>query len=200
VLAASAAFNRMRLDAVCGEFLDLRAADAEGTWTEDEARRVAALKSGSYTVVGPLSVGAALAGAPEDVTSALRAYGRPLGEAFQIRDDVLSTFGDPSITGKDRDGDIREGKQTLLVAKARRLARAGERERLAAVLAGPDPSPREIDEVRSIIRESGALAEAIALIDALAVQAKGALTGVVADPGVRAALEALADVVVLRDA
>src|SRR5438093_1555523 len=83
----------------------------------------AAPRSGSYTVVGPLSVGAALAGAPADVASALRAYGRPLGEAFQIRDDVLSTFGDPSVTGKDRDGDIRARKQTVLVANARRLAR-----------------------------------------------------------------------------
>src|SRR5439155_26872669 len=100
----------------------------------------------------------------------------------------------------DRDGDMRARKQTVLVANARRLARPGERDRLAAVLAGPDPSPTEIDEVRSIIRESGALAEAIALIDALAVQAKGALAGAVAEPEVRGALEALADVVALRDA
>jgi geranylgeranyl diphosphate synthase, type I len=200
VLAATVAFNRMRLDAVAGEFMDLRAADAGRTGTEDEARRVGALKSGSYTVVGPLSIGAALAGAPSSVTSTLRRFGLPLGEAFQIRDDVLGTFGDPAVTGKDRDGDIRDGKQTVLVAKARRLAEPAKRERLSAAIGRPDLAPEEVEEVRSIIRDSGALAETIALIDALAVQAKGSLAGGVGDPEVRGALEALADLVVLRDA
>jgi geranylgeranyl diphosphate synthase type I len=161
---------------------------------------VGALKSGSYTVVGPLSIGSALAGASASVAAALRSFGLPLGEAFQIRDDVLGTFGDPAVTGKDRDGDIREGKQTLLVAKARRLAGPAERERLAAALDTPDPSAEEVDEVRSIIRDSGALAETIALIGALAVQAKGALIGALGDPEVLGALDALADLVVLRDA
>src|SRR5213079_3719206 len=66
----------------------------------------------------PLLIGAAIAAAPESVARAYSAYGPPLGEAFQLRDDVLGVFGDPAVTGKPAGDDLREGKRTYLVAAA----------------------------------------------------------------------------------
>ena len=198
VLAAFKPFDRMRLDAVGGEFLDLLASRGSGG-TEEDARRTGALKSGSYTVVGPLAIGAALADAPGALRGALDRYGRPLGEAFQVRDDVLGTFGDPTLTGKDRDSDIREGKRSVLVAKALRLASRRQRAVMAR-LGSPGLSTDGVEEIREVLRCCGALAETIALIAALAVEAKSALVGAPIDREAGAALGALADLVALRDA
>lgn len=101
-------YHRMRLDMAAGQALDVLGAG--------EPSRVAALKGGSYSIVGPLLVGAALAGASPDVERALEAVGTPLGTAFQLRDDL-------------RDGDVAPGVDrstvTALVERARAsLARA----------------------------------------------------------------------------
>jgi geranylgeranyl diphosphate synthase type I len=202
VVQAFAIFNRMRIDAIRGEYLDLLAASA-GAASEEEARHVGALKSGSYTVVGPLLIGAALAapgGAAGAVGEALRAYGEPLGVAFQLRDDVLGTFGDPDVTGKDPDDDLREGKQTLLVAAARRLAAPGERRALEDALGRPDLSTESAQRARAALRTSGALDETLDAIDALADRARDAIAPVEAiAPAVRDALLSLAGLVAVRE-
>jgi hypothetical protein len=154
----------MRTEAVSGQYLDLLSSQRH-PGDEPGARRVARLKSGSYTVEGPLLVGAALAGASPAVEGVLRRYGGPLGEAFQLRDDVLGTFGDPSVTGKDGDTDVLQGKRTVLVAKAWQLGSAEVRRLIAERLGREDLTPAEVEEVRSAIRSSGALAETIALIE-----------------------------------
>ena len=87
------------------------------------AHRIARYKSGKYTVERPLHLGAALAGRLDDLAEPLSAFGLPLGEAFQLRDDILGTFGDPALTGKPVGEDLREGKPTPLLAIA--TARAG---------------------------------------------------------------------------
>lgn len=200
LLAAHARFARMRQEAVAGELLDLLAEGRGQTRLgEEEARRVARLKSGSYSVVGPLLVGATLAGAPAGLLEALARYGWPLGEAFQLRDDVLGTFGDPVVTGKDRNTDVREGKRTVLVVKA--LAAAGSEGRavLRAHLGREDATAEEVERVRAVLRESGALSATLELIASLSRKAKGALSEMSLSPEVREALEYLADLVALRD-
>ena len=199
LLEAFRHFNEMRTQAVAGEFLDLLLA-RRGHADETEARRVASLKSASYTVVGPLLVGASLAGAEPGIVGALEGYGWALGEAFQLRDDVLGTFGDPAVTGKDRDTDIREGKQTALVAKARRLAGEGPSHAVLERLGRADLMADEIEGIRLAIRESGAVAETVALIDSLAAKAVAALEDAPIAPGVASALRSLADLVALRNA
>jgi geranylgeranyl diphosphate synthase type I len=209
IVAAFAHFNRMRIRAVSGEFLDILAhrpdaSDPKGSdvghGDERRARRVAALKTGSYTVVGPLLMGGALAGAGQGVAEALTAYGRPLGEAFQLRDDVLGTFGDEMITGKDRDTDIREGKRTTLMAKAWRMSSPQERRLIEERLGRSDLSSEQVDGVRDVIRGSGALADTVRLIDTLAAEAKSCLAGAPIHPQASRALDSLADLVALRDA
>ncbi len=92
--AALARYHRMRLEMAAGQFLDLTDADAD-------ARRLAFLKGGSYTVLGPLLVGAGLAGAPEDVETCLRRFGEPLGQAFQLLDDLRDEDGVGGVTLDD---------------------------------------------------------------------------------------------------
>ena len=199
ILAAFRHFNRMRLEAVGGQYLDLLS-PGRSPGDEAGARAVASLKSGSYTVVGPLLMGSALAGGPVGLERTLTAYGRPLGEAFQLRDDVLGTFGDPALTGKDRDTDILEGKRTVLIAKAWQLGSAEVRSLIAERLGRPDLSAGEVEMVRAAVRDSGALAETIALIDSLAKEAKAALAGWTFDAIVGDGLRALADLVAIRNA
>jgi geranylgeranyl diphosphate synthase type I len=198
VIAAFGHFNRMRERAVSGELLDLLRAE-RGDVDEAGARRVAELKSGSYTVVGPLLMGASLSGTEGDVAVVLERYGRPLGEAFQLRDDVLGTFGDQAVTGKDRDTDIREGKRTTLVAKAWGMGTAESRRMMTERLGRPGLSSDQVQDVRNLIRSTGALAQTIALIDGLSAQAKAALEEAALPEEVDHALRALADLVALRD-
>jgi len=205
VLAAFGSFNRMRMEAVGGEFLDLLTTRGAAPTTvpppsEADSRRIASLKSGSYTVVGPLQMGATLAGAGPGLLDALARYARPLGEAFQLRDDVLGAFGDPSVTGKDCDSDLREGKMTTLVAKLWRMGSERERRLVERRLGRHDVTPQEIEELRAGMRGSGALSEALGLIRALAARATGTLEGVPLTAEVRDALVVLADAASLRDA
>ncbi|MGH2740054.1 MAG: polyprenyl synthetase family protein [Actinomycetota bacterium] len=177
LLPALDRYDRMRTEVVSGQFLDVLAA-SRGTADEEEARRIAVRKAGGYTVEGPLQIGALLSAPSEDLLAGLSAYGVPLGEAFQIRDDVLGVFGEPEETGKDRESDLREGKRTVLLAKAMAAASPEDRAFLEARVGKPGLSPDEVDRMRGIIEASGALAGTLALVDELAVRAKQAI-----DPG-----------------
>jgi len=196
LLPAVRRYNRMRTDVVAGQYLDVSAA-YRGSADEDEARRIARLKSGQYTVEGPLHIGAILAGASPEVIEALSAYGLPLGEAFQLRDDILGLFGDPEVTGKDRDSDLREGKRTLLVAKTLAAASDEDRAFVESRLGAPDLAPADVERLRGIVESSGALPATQHLIEDLAARARKALPGVLPDE-VRGLLESLVDTVTLR--
>ena len=90
-------------------------ARSRATRPSRSARKICSYKSGKYTVERPLHLGAALAGRLADLRAPLSAYGDPLGEAFQLRDDLLGTFGDGAVTGKPVGEDLREGKPTTLL-------------------------------------------------------------------------------------
>ena len=188
-------YHAMRAEVIGGQYLDLLAS-ARGNATPEETRRISVLKSGRYTVERPLLIGAALASAPDDVREALALFGAPLGEAFQLHDDVLGAFGDPSLTGKDADGDLREGKQTLLVALARKAATPQQRETLDELLGMQDLTPDGAERLRAVLRDTGALAEVQETIAALVREARAVVDAgaIPAEPA--AALRALADDVV----
>ena len=102
-----------------GELADVRYAMGVEEVTLGDVLRMAELKTGAYSFQLPLQAGAILAGAGDDVIERLGEAGRLLGIAFQLNDDLLGVFGDPAITGKSALCDLREGKQTALVAHAR---------------------------------------------------------------------------------
>ena len=191
-------YNRMRTEVVIGQYLDV-VASRSASIDEETARRIASLKSGGYTVEKPLLIGAALGGAPEETMAVLSAYGTLLGEAFQLRDDVLGAFGDPAVTGKDADGDLREGKRTLLVARALEGSGAVDRGFLLERLGSRDLTPEDAERIREIFRASGALASTQALIAAHRSVALSALDATEKLPApAAAALSELADLAVAR--
>jgi geranylgeranyl diphosphate synthase, type I len=217
--------NAMRTEVAAGQYLDL-VNQASGSASVAAAMRVVTYKTAKYTIERPLHLGAALAGPqlaarsspdgppqdnqqlPADADGRVRAatvnftcsaYGLPLGIAFQLRDDVLGIFGDPVKTGKPVTGDIREGKQTVLVALARERASARQAELLDRHLGDRSLSDAGAAEVRAVIIDTGALAECEAMIAASAKEAVAALDGAPIPEDARAALIALGVMVTDRE-
>ncbi|MEW2441696.1 polyprenyl synthetase family protein [Micromonospora marina] len=191
VARARPVFDEMRTEVTVGQYLDVLT-QATGDTSLDRAAKVARYKSAKYTVERPLLLGAALAGAPPEVHAAYSAYGLPLGEAFQLRDDVLGVFGDPERTGKPAGDDLREGKRTYLVAAALETLDPAGREALLAGLGVPDLDAAGVDRLRELISTSGALERAERHITALTESALAALTAVDLDTEARQALVDLA--------
>ena len=133
-------YHEMRLDMAAGQVLEISGAvggSAERpTDGPGPAATAARLKGGSYTVEGPLLVGAALAGGSDDVGRALRAFGEPLGEAFQLRDDLLDAEAPPGITTSDVNGLIERARAVLREAPIDPAAAAGL-DGLASLVAMP---------------------------------------------------------------
>jgi geranylgeranyl diphosphate synthase type I len=156
-------FDAMRLEVMAGQYLDI-VEQARGETTVDRALRIARLKSAKYTIERPLHLGAEIAGASPEVLTGLSAYGIPLGEAFQLRDDLLGVFGDPDVTGKPVGDDLREGKQTVLVALTLERASDAEAALLRESLGNADLSDEQVATLCALISDSGAEAEVQAMI------------------------------------
>ena len=122
-----------------------------------------------------LLIGGNLARASASQLDALSEFGVKVGQAFQIQDDILGSFGDEEVTGKAADGDIKEGKKTMLVIQAERLCNASQRERLSQLLGKDKITDDEVDEVRNLFRNSGALEGAGALMNKLLTEGQKAL-------------------------
>ncbi len=179
---AQAALVRLQVEVMAGQFLDVDAA-ARRVGDPDRALTIATLKSGRYSVSRPLELGALLAGADPDVAARLLEVGDPLGVAFQLRDDLLGVFGDPTVTGKPAGSDLAEGKRTLLVAETLQRLPADGRPSFDADLGSEGLSDDRIAALTAAVERSGAraaverrIAEAVASartgIDALPMAAE----------------------------
>lgn len=191
-------WNELRTELNVGQFLDILGSVRRERGLE-KAERIARYKSGKYTIERPLHVGAVLA-APErsDVLlSQLSAFGLPLGDAFQMRDDVIGVFGDTAQTGKPVGGDLVEGKPTALLSRAVARATPAQQAILDRVGAS-DLDPDGVAAIQQVIVDTGALAELEAAIGRLADEAIGALSSADLDAVAIAELEALAHYVVGR--
>ena len=171
---ARVVFDAMRAELMGGQYLDLLE-QVRGESTVASALRVARFKSAKYTIVEPLHLGAALAGAPAAVFATYAAYGMPLGEAFQLRDDVLGVFGDPSITGKPAGDDLREGKRTVLVAMALEAATPAQAELVRRHLGDPLLDASGVQLLRQVLTDTGAVARVEELITTCTQEALMAL-------------------------
>jgi len=125
--------------------------------SEDEVMKIYELKTATYTMQGPLYLGAVLASAPKDMIEKLQDYGRNIGIAFQIQDDIIGIYGNIEETGKPNDSDIKEGKKTLLVVKALELAGENDRKFIIERYGNKDISKKEINRIRNIIKDCRAL-------------------------------------------
>jgi geranylgeranyl diphosphate synthase type I len=163
-------FDMMRTELMAGQYLDVRE-QAVGGGSVERAQRVIRFKSAKYTIERPLL---------------------PLGEAFQLRDDVLGVFGDPAETGKPAGDDLREGKRTVLVAMA--LQRADKRQAglVRQLLGDPLLDEDGVDRLREVIQETGAVTEVETMIERLTAKSLGALDAAPVAGPARAVLTDLA--------
>ncbi|MCC3301908.1 polyprenyl synthetase family protein [Arthrobacter sp. zg-Y895] len=195
-------FNRMRTEVMAGQYLDILE-EVVGPGHDPEHAVVRALnilryKAAKYTTEHPLTLGGALAGAGEEILAGYSRFSLPLGEAFQLRDDVLGVFGDPRTTGKPAGDDLREGKRTVLIAYALSSGSESARKEITARLGDPGLDDEGVALLRGIILDTGALAATEELISRHTETAFSALAALPLDGVPRAALDALAHSAVRR--
>jgi geranylgeranyl diphosphate synthase type I len=196
VWAAQAYFDLTRSEVVTGQFLDV-SAQARGASDVDVAMNVLRYKSAKYSIERPLHIGAALAGASSGVIEQLSRFGLPLGEAFQLRDDLLGVFGDPETTGKPAGDDLTEGKRTVLTALALDALPEADARHLDASL-GRALDQAEVTRLRELIDASGAHAQVEQVIGELTDRALTALDEADIDDRARGVLRTLADAATQR--
>jgi len=192
-------WNELRIELNVGQVLDMMGS-VQGVRDVAQAERICRFKSGKYTIERPLHLGAALA-APDrfdELAPSLSAYGLPLGDAFQMRDDVMGAFGDAHTTGKPVGDDLREGKPTPLIARAIAGADAAQREVLRGV-GDPELSEAGVAQIQQVIVDTGALAALEDTIGRRTAEAIASVSGMPLDPAARQELVALAEFVSSRE-
>ena len=201
--AARAQFSLMRTEVTVGQYLDMLEETSWRTRPETEllsrAHRVIVYKSAKYSVEAPLTIGASLAEASLAQLAALRSFGLPLGVAFQLRDDLLGVFGDPTVTGKPAGDDLREGKRTVLVTLARQKLPASAARLFDELLGDDSLDEQQIGMLQTAVRDSGAVEQ----VERIIAHNVGVATAALADaPLARSArdeLSALAEAATKRE-
>lgn len=194
---ARALFDRLRTEVITGQYLDILA-QVRDLSTVEQGLMVVRYKTAKYTVERPLQIGGALAGAEPALLEIYSRFGVPLGEAFQLRDDILGMFGDPTQTGKSVLDDLREGKHTVLIAHALQHASRGEVLHLRTWHGNPELTDQRAAELRQIVVATGALAHVEAMIDDRARDALHVLDTAPIDPEARGGLAAVAGSLIHR--
>jgi geranylgeranyl diphosphate synthase type I len=189
--AVLAVFSRMQRDVVAGQALDLRAST--------DVTRMQQLKTGSYTVDGPLALGATLAGASPAQLDGLAAFGVPIGEAFQVRDDLLGTFGDTAVTGKPVGNDLRAGKRTAIVREAETTLDAETRKPLTHVFGRATATEEEVRAAMRLLESTGVRGRVETRLESLLTVSLAALDAAPIDPRGRVLLAGLARKIARRD-
>jgi geranylgeranyl diphosphate synthase type I len=190
-------YNEMRVELMAGQFLDIHEQTQKDT-SVDRSMKIARYKSGKYTIERPLHLGAAMTSGSKEITHALSAYGLPLGEAFQLRDDLLGVFGDPSVTGKPAGDDLREGKRTVLIAMTNERQSDAQREMARKFFGKPDIDAAGVGILQEIIESTGARAELEATIDRLTEESLTAAQSQVFTDDGKALLVELANIATKR--
>lgn len=197
-------FSRMRVEVMAGQYLDIVEENAAVTRPVEDAvgraNNVILYKSAKYSIEAPLLIGAAFAGANAEQLRAISAFGVPLGMAFQLRDDVLGVFGDPSVTGKPAGDDLREGKRTVLIGYTRASLSPSVGKLFDEMLSSRELTEEQVGFLQQTIIGSGALDKVERTISTLADQAMQALERIQLDSVAKANLKTMAERVIHRSA
>ncbi|MEV4760402.1 polyprenyl synthetase family protein [Micromonospora sp. NPDC049559] len=197
--AARPLLDAMRTELMYGQYLDLMGTGAAPR-DAGAALTIARYKSGKYTIERPLHIGARLAGADQRLLDACSAFGLPIGEAFQLRDDLLGIFGDPVVTGKSRLDDLRDGKGTVLLALALRRADESGRATLTRLVGDPELDEEGAARVRRVFVDSGAVGVVEEMIQERLRQGLAVLDSAPFQPEAAAALREMAHAATVRAA
>jgi geranylgeranyl diphosphate synthase type I len=184
-------YDEMRAELAVGQFADL-INDAGAFPTLDQVLNVSRRKSGNYTVRRPLEIGATMAGCNKRVLASLATYGEAVGDAFQLRDDVLGIFGSPTVTGKPAGGDLSERKATSVVVTAYQLAEPGLRKQLKELMSRDDLDESDIVRWRNLILATGAVERIEQMIDSRLNRALDWIDAAPIDRTVRTTLASMA--------
>lgn len=185
-------FTKTMLQTALGESLDILLPH-DNYYLEDDVITIERLKTAQYTVVGPLQIGAVLAGADDTVLRAIRSYGEALGIAYQIQDDYLGIFADEKALGKTVGSDIKEGKVTLLITKAREVATKEQKAFLNEYYGNPNIRENDIEMIKMIFEETGAVRYAKEKAALFAGKAKEAIFAMQTTPAIQRLLLEMAD-------
>ena len=197
IVRAKDVYDTMRTELMAGQYLDLLEQARRNT-TVESARNVIRYKSAKYTIERPLHMGAAIAHADEAHMNALSVYGLELGEAFQLRDDILGVFGDSATTGKPAGDDLREKKQTVLLAHA--LNNSTYCDQILHILDKDVLSNDDVLNLQNLMTQSGATDIVELSIEEHKTNALTALEHPTIDPLARQALTELAIMATQRKA
>ena len=152
-------YDQMRVELMAGQYLDVYE-QALASESVERSLKVATYKSGRYSIERPLHFGASLSAICEPIhLETYSHYGLPLGQAFQLRDDVIGVFGDPEVTGKPAGDDLREGKRTVLAALTLNKSNETQRSEFNKLFGRKDLAHNDISTLRQIIIDTGALAD-----------------------------------------
>ncbi len=189
--------SRLLMETGLGQALDI-SYEAEKRFSEEDVLRVHRYKTAEYTIAGPLSIGAILAGVNGKKIKALKDFGIPVGIAFQLRDDELGMFSTEEELGKPVDSDLRESKVTILIVKAYELAKDEDLEFLKYAYGNKNLRLDEVEKVRGIIKRAGALEYSQKLSRELVEKRKKFIPQITDNPKYQKLLEELADFCVER--
>ncbi|OIP97130.1 hypothetical protein AUK40_03890 [Candidatus Wirthbacteria bacterium CG2_30_54_11] len=156
VRRVTALYGQIMVDENHGQALDIYPRDIQ-TLSEADVLDIYRYKTSRYTTEFPLMAGALFAGQEQDSTGKMMQAGIDLGIAFQIQDDILGVFGDEQVTGKSTLSDLAEGKKTLLAVQAYVSATEKQKDTLKSLLGRGDLTQKEAEQVRRVMRETGAL-------------------------------------------
>lgn len=200
-------FSLMRVEVMAGQYLDVLEENAATTRPIKEgvgrAEKVILYKTAKYSIEAPLRIGAAFAGADQSTLNVFTQFGIPLGIAFQLRDDILGVFGDPSVTGKPAGDDLREGKRTVLVALTREALTEQSpsmADSFEELLTSRELDAQQITFMQKLIQGSGALEKTERMITELADRSLDSLESSTFEEPAKSALKSLALKVISRDA
>lgn len=197
LIRALVIYDEMRVEIMAGQFLDIHE-QALATQSVARSLKIARYKSGKYTVERPLHFGTSLAlqagEKRENFFAMFSEFGLPLGEAFQLRDDLLGVFGDPALTGKPAGDDLREGKRTVLMAMTQDRANAKQEATIARYFGDRRLDSEGVETLRAIIIETGARDHVEDLIEKLTLTALDALNRDEIPPTAHALLSELASI------
>lgn len=156
-------------------------------------------KTARYSFEGPLHLGAILGGADDNFLNYLSGYAVPVGIAFQIQDDILGVFGSEKKIGKPVGSDIRQGKYTILVAKAFEKANAKQRKILNDALGNKKLTLKNMDNFKLVITDTGALNYAKNLAMKLVMEAKKELEKIKMNSDAKIFFSDIADYMIQRE-
>jgi len=191
-------FSHFMINTGYGEGLDVDLAYREKIKQKD-IFDIYTYKTAYYTIIGPLKIGAILAGAKKKDLKIFEKYGIPLGIAFQIHDDILGIFGNEKSTGKKTGDDIKEGKNTILFTQALRKANSKQKRVLKKLWGKRDINTEEIDQVREVIIQTGSLKYCQKLAINLIEEAKAKVIKITRKKNLQEVFSSLADFIIKRE-